>query len=182
MQGLTTQAQKTIDFGIEATRTAGVALNSEFYQQSAVALFQMRRDDDAAQKMFRRATETTPDVKNKAMTLRMASDRFLNLIAAPFPRLDDELILLNDARGVYGNDSLETIMCRHWAAACGLSTDSHSANLLALELIEQNHGNLERYGHQATISKLLPIALELPERQRPMWIRFALYQNAFRNN
>lgn len=184
MQGLTIQAQETIDFGIGATHAAGVALNSEFYQQSGVALFQTRRDDDAAKEMFRRATETTPDtdVKNKAMTLRMASDRFLNLIAAPFPRMDDELILLNDARGVYGKDSLETIMCRHWGAACGLSTDSPSANLLALELIEQNKDKLTAYGHQATISKLLPIALDLPQHKRPMWIRFALYQNAFRNN
>ena len=184
MQGLTTQAQETIDFGIEATRAAGVSLNSEFYRQSGVALFQTGRNVDVTKEMFRRATETTPDtdVKNKAMTLRMASDRFLNLIAAPFPRLDDELILLNNARGVYGKDSLETIMCRHWAAACGLSTDSQSANLLALELIEQNQGKLERYGHQATISKLLPIALELPQCERPKWIRFALYQNAFRNN
>jgi hypothetical protein len=73
-------------------------------------------------------------------------------------------------------------MCRHWTAACGLSTDSQAANILALELIEENQAKLERYGHQATISKLLPIALELPQRKRPMWIRFALYQNAYRSN
>lgn len=184
MQGLTTQARETIDFGIEATRAAGVVLNSEFYQQSGVALFQTRRDDDAAKDMFRRATETTPDtdVKNKAMTLRMASDRFLNLMVKPFPRFDDELILLNDARSAYGEDSLESVMCHHWAAACGLSTDSQAANLLALELIEKSSYKVGRFGHQATISKLLPIALELPRRLRPSWIRFALYQNAFRNN
>ena len=62
------------------------------------------------------------------------------------------------------------------------STDSKNAQVLALDLIGALQGKLSGFGHQATISRLLPIALELPFNQRSKWIRFALYQNAFQSN
>jgi hypothetical protein len=114
------------------------------------------------------------------MTLKMSSERVLNLIAPPFPRLDDELILLDEAKKTYGADSLEASMCVHWAAACGFCTDSPTAHALALDLILENQSNAARFGHQATIAKLLPLALELPARNRTRWVRLALYQNAYR--
>jgi hypothetical protein len=175
-------AFRSLNLSEEATLSANLALNSEYYQQRGVALFQTRQDA-AAKKMFERARKTIPDsdVKNGAMTLKMSSDRFLNLIAAPFPKMEDELGLLDEARAVYGSDSLEAVMCAHWAAACALSTDSKAAHLLALDLIQENLAKVSRFGHQATISKLLPIALELPANKRPLWVRFALYQNAYRS-
>ena len=182
IQGYADVALRTLNLSRQATLAANVELNSEFFQQSGVALFQ-DREDSMAKRMFERATKTTPDsdVKNGTMTLKMASDRFLNLIAAPLPRFDDELVLLKEAKKVYGKDSLEAAMCVHWAAACGLCTDSPQAQLLALDLIEGNNRNAARFGHQATIAKLLPIALELPADKRARWVRFALYQNAYRS-
>jgi hypothetical protein len=49
-------------------------------------------------------------------------------------------------------------------------------------LIEQNRKTASQFGHQATIAKLLPITIELPVRKRPLWVRLALYQNAYRSN
>jgi hypothetical protein len=175
-------ALATLKLAQQATLAADVHLNSEYFQQSGVALFQARQDV-MAKAMFETAMKTTPDddVKNRTITLKMASDRFLNLIAAPFPLVDDELILLDEAQRIYGADSLEAAMCVHWAAACGLCTDSPKAHELALNLILENQPNATRFGHQTTIAKLLPLALELPSRKRPLWVRTALYQNAFRN-
>jgi hypothetical protein len=182
IQGHAEAALLTLNLAQKATVAASVALNSEYYQQTGVALFQARQDV-MARTMFERAMRTTPDsdVKNGTMTLKMASDRFLNLIAAPFPRVDDELILLDDAKDAYGADSLEATMCVHWAAACGLCTDSPIAHALTLDLILENQSNAARFGHQATIAKLLPLALELPPRKRPVWVRSALYLNAYRS-
>lgn len=175
-------ALPTLNLAQEATLAAAVSLNSEYYQQTGVALLQARQDG-MARTMFERAMRTTPDsdVKNGTMTLKMSSERVLNLIAAPFPRVDDELILLDEAKNAYGADSLEAAMCVHWAAACGLCTDSPTAHALALDLILENQSNATRFGHQATIAKLLPLALELPARKRSLWVRFALYQNAYHN-
>jgi hypothetical protein len=50
-----------------------------------------------------------------------------------------------------------------------------------LDLILENQHNAARFGHQATIAKLLPLALELPPRKRSLWVRAALYQNAYRS-
>ena len=177
------EALDSLSLSKEATLSANLALNSEYYHQQGVALLQLRQDK-AARKMFEQVRETKPpsDVKDFAMLLRMSCDRPLNLLSAPFPNMEGALELLSEARTVYGPDSLEAIMCAHSAAACGLSTDSPSAQLLALDLIQANQTKLSLFGHQATISKLLPIALELSPNKRPHWVRFALYQNAFHNN
>lgn len=182
IQGRSKAALATLKLAEDATISAHVPLNSEYYQQSGVAFFQTGQEDKA-RKMFTKAMETTPDsdVKNGTMTLKMASDRFLNLMAKPSPRLDDELIMLEEAKDAYGSDSLEATMCTHWAAACGFTTDSSRAHALALDLILDNQMNSARFGHQATIAKLLPLALEVPARKRPFWVRIALYQNAYRS-
>jgi len=175
-------AFRSLNLSEKATLSADLSLNSEYYQQRGVALFQTRQDA-AAKTMFECARKTVPDsdVKNGAMTLKMSSDRYLNLIAAPFPKIEDELELLGEARTVYGSDSLEAVLCAHWAAACGLSTDSQAAHLLALDLIQDNLTKVSLFGHQATTSRLLPIALELAANKRRLWVRLALYQNAYRS-
>lgn len=182
LQGQPEGALAVLHIAREATEAAGIALNSDYFRQQGVAQFQTR-EDVMAKTMFERAMATTPDsqIKHRGLTLRMAGDRHLNLIGAPFPYFDDELLLLDEAKAAYGVDSLEASMCVHWAAACGLCTDSPSARDLALDLIRQNHSNLARFGHQATIAKLLPLAIELPAGKRARWVRFALYQNAHRS-
>ena len=181
LQGQPEGALAVLNIARGATEAAAIALNSDYFRQQGVALFQTRDDDVMAKKMFERSMATTPDsqVNHGGLTLRMSGARHLNLIAAPFPCFDDELLLLDEAKAAYGVDSLEASMCVHWAAACGLSTDSPHAHDLALDLIRQNQSNVARFGHQATIAKLLPLALELPAGKRARWVRFALYQNAY---
>src|SRR6266404_1854844 len=176
LQGDAKAGLTTLNLAREATGAADHRLNSDYFRQFGVALFQIRQDANA-KKMFRLAMETTPDgnSKNGKLPLRMASGRHLNLIATPFPEVDDEMELLDEAKAAYGPDSLEAAMCVHWAAACALCTDSPKAQALALELILENQSNAKRFGHQTTIAKLLPIALELPMKKRPLWVRFALY-------
>jgi hypothetical protein len=179
VQGRADAALSTLNLAEQATLAADVELNSDYFRQCGVALFQTRQDA-MARTMFECAMGRS-DVEN-GMSLRMAGDRHTNLIAVPVPRFDDELLLLDEARNAYGADSLEASMCAHWAAACGLCTDSPAAHALALDLILRNQSNAARFGHQATITKLLPLALELPTRNRVRWVRLALYQNAYRSN
>jgi hypothetical protein len=181
IQGQAQTAITTLNLSGEATMAARVALNSEYFKQRGVALFQAGQDEQA-KASFERAMETIPDddAKYGTMTLKMAGDRHLNLIAKPFPEVDDQLVLLEEAKQVYGPESLEASMCVHWAAACLLCTDSRHAESLALHLIEENQSTAARFGHQATIARLLPIAAELPFNKRSLWVRIALYQNAFR--
>jgi len=179
IQGKAETALLTLKLSEQAALAADVELNSDYFRQRGVALFQTGQDA-IARTMFERAMGRS-DVEN-VMSLKMAGDRHTNLIAVPFPRFDDELILLEEARKTYGAESLEASMCAHWAAACGLCTDSPAAHALASDLILDNQSNAARFGHQATIAKLLPLALELPTRNRARWVRLALYQNAYRSN
>jgi hypothetical protein len=73
-------------------------------------------------------------------------------------------------------------MTRHWAAACGFLTDDNKVRQRARELCEENLATAARFGHQATISKLLSMTLELglPKGLQAVWVRKSLYQNAFR--
>jgi len=181
--GYSEESLDSLNLSREATLAAGRVLNSENYQQRGVALFQTGDDDEAA-KMFEKARMAAADVDVNASPFRekMTSDRYLNLITRPFPKIDEELQLLEEAKAAYGPDSLEAIMCTHWAAACGFLSDSDFAHIQALDLIHDNHSKISRFGHQATINKLLPITLELPPGQRAKWVRFALYQNASASN
>lgn len=181
IQAAPKRALQFLEQSRQATEAAGLPLNSEYFQQCGVALFQ-ERQDTGAREMFQQAMATIPDddVKDAEMTLKMAGDRHINLISGPYPKIEDELVLLEESKSVYGPSSLETSVCLHWAAACALSTDSTKLHHLALELITQNQVHLTRFGHQATIAKLLPLTLELPKDKRAVWIRMALYQNAYK--
>ena len=73
-------------------------------------------------------------------------------------------------------------MIRHWAAACGFLADDNKTRQRARELLQDNQATAARFGHQATISKLLSMTPELglPKGLRAVWVRKSLYQNAFR--
>ena len=73
-------------------------------------------------------------------------------------------------------------MTRHWAAACGFLTDDNKVRRRAWELLQANQDTAARFGHQATISKLLSMTPELglPKGLQAVWVRKSLYQNAFR--
>src|SRR5262249_36197844 len=107
IQGNPGAALSIFNLSREATTAANLALNLEFFRQFGVAYAQSRQDA-SAKAMFEQAMRSIPDadLKNPNMTLRMASERHLNLIAHPFPRVEQQVSLLHDARGTYGPYSL----------------------------------------------------------------------------
>ena len=69
LQGDAKAALTTLKLAEEATLAAGVRLNSEYFRQFGVALFQTRQDA-MAKTMFERAMATIPDVLADALRIR----------------------------------------------------------------------------------------------------------------
>ena len=109
----------------------------------------------------------------------MSGDRHMHLLDPV--NLDGAHDVLQASKRIFGTESLEHCICTHWTAACAISVDSPAANREAVELLAANHPLAGRFGHQATIAKLLSLtpALGLYSRLRAAWVRFALYENAF---
>lgn len=165
----------------DVSQAIGAPLGSEHYRQRGVALFQLRQDDRAAW-MFKRAAramETLGEARNPAH-LQMTGARQINLLDQPKCDQARELIVV--AQQGFGFDSLEASMALHWAAACGLSTDSGTEIQQAVDSLKNASAPVAQFGHQATIRKLLAITPELgfDSRLRSAWVRRALYENAFR--
>jgi hypothetical protein len=112
--------------------------------------------------------------------IRMTGGRHTNLIGKP--NWDGAMSVMEIVSDTFLPDSLEASMTRHWAAACGFLTDDGHIRQRAAELLQENQTTATRFGHQATISKLLSITPELglPKGLQALWVRKSLYQNAFR--
>jgi hypothetical protein len=157
-------------------------VGSEYYRQYGVALFQ-KGEYEAARSHFDKAPvamRMLGEAQNEAHVL-MAGTMQTNLLK-PF-QWDKALEVLEATRHDFGTHTLEFSVSAHWAAACGLATDSSAAQHRARELLEPSSNVAIRFGHQATIRKLLSITpeLDLYPALRYAWIRRALYENAFRN-
>jgi hypothetical protein len=165
-----------------AGEKAGQEMGSDFYRQEGVLYFQRGRFDLArgSFEMSSRQTEKVHPAPDE-LTLAMTSTRHTNLFQ-PI-QWDKAQELVRSAQRKFGTASLEYSMCVHWAAACGLATDSSSVRTIALELLNSPRSLASEFGHQATISKLLRISadLPLPAADRYEWITMVLYENAFRN-
>ena len=168
--------------------TAGAAaawvrqpIGSDHFRQRGVALFQLR-EDDAAADCFRKAVtamEHLNEARNPAQ-LVMTGPRHINLLGKL--QWDGAREVLDTAKRGFGETSLEAVMAQHWAAACGLSTDSTRVNEDAVRLLDAPIALAPQFGHQATIRKLLALTpdLGLDTRLRQAWVRRALYENASR--
>lgn len=169
-----------LDVAKDAAEAIGARLGSEPFRQRGVALFQLREDGRAGP-YFERASEAMEkfDEAQRPEQLLMTGVRHTNLLGTP--NFDSAQQLVCTARRSFGEQSLEAAMALHWAAGCGLSTDSESAMRQALDLMEAAAQPAPQFGHQFTIRKLLAItpALGLDVRLRPAWVRRALYENAF---
>ena len=176
-------ALQILDIMRSASESIGAPIGSDFYRQRGVALLQLgAKYDDEARKAFEQSGEQMRRLgegTSEAQVL-MTSARHINFLHRP--DWDAALDILAAVQGTFGPDSLETSMTRHWAAACGLLTDDARLRQLSRELVELNKTTAQGFGHQATISKLLSITPELglSKGLQALWIRKALYQNAFR--
>jgi hypothetical protein len=166
-----------------AAKTIGAPLGSDYYRQRGVALFQLGSlYDDETKKSFEQSEQQMRrlgEAGSEAQAL-MTGTRHTNLLGKP--DWDGALKVLEIVRSTFSADSLEASMTRHWAAACGFLTDDNKVRQRASELLQDNQATAARFGHQATISKLLSMTPELglPKGLQAVWVRKSLYQNAFR--
>jgi hypothetical protein len=176
------KALNTLEMVDSATESIRLPLGSDYFRQRGVALFQLREDDRAKHQFYlsTEAMKKLNEAKNPVQLL-MTGSRHINLLGSV--NCDRAQELLHIARQTFGDSSLEASMCMHWAASCGLSTDSPSAIQQAAELLDAHPGSAPQFGHQVTIRKLLSVASELgfDARLRQAWVRRALYENAFRD-
>ena len=178
-----TATLQLLDLAEDASETIGAPLGSDFHRQRGVALFQLGgKHDDEAKKCFERSeqqmvklNEATSDAQ-----ILMTAPRHIHLLHKP--NSNGAMKVLEAVESTFGSNSLESSMTRHWTAACGLLTDDSQVQQDSRALIEKNWATASSFGHQATISKLLSITAELGLSRglQAVWVRKALYQNAFR--
>jgi hypothetical protein len=167
----------------DAAERIGAPLGSDYYRQRGVALFQLGSShDDEARKSFQQSEQQMRRLGeggSEAQVL-MTGIRHINLLG--MPDWEGTLRVMDAASSTFAPDSLEISMARHWAAACGLLIDDGRIRQRVMELLDENQTTAGRFGHQATISKLLSITPELglPRGLMAIWVRKALYQNRFR--
>jgi hypothetical protein len=94
---------------------------------------------------------------------------------------DGALALLDYMEKTLAPGEIHISMNVNWAAACGFSTDSPTANQAACELLDRHRAASVGFGHQATVAWLLGITPALPAKIRPDWVRHALYENTFKD-
>ncbi|HEV8059286.1 MAG TPA: hypothetical protein VGP68_05415, partial [Gemmataceae bacterium] len=175
-------ALQVLDIMRAASERIDAPLGSEFYRQRGVAFFQLGRTyDDDAKKSFEQSEQQMRRLGegDEAQAL-MTGTRYVSLLVKP--DWEGSLRVVDAAENTFAAESLEMSMTRHWAAACGFLTDDSRIRRWAQETVTENSATARRYGHQATISKLLSITPELGLARglEAVWLRKTLYQNAFR--
>jgi hypothetical protein len=172
-----------LDLMRAASESIGAPLGSDYYRQRGVAFFQLGpKHDDEAKASFaqsERQMRKLGEGESEAQAL-MTGTRQINLLGKP--DWDGALRVMEMAENTFPSGSLETSMTRHWAAACGLLTGDGRIRQRGRELLVANQPTAVRFGHQATVSKLLSLTPELGLSRglEAIWVRKALYQNAFR--
>jgi hypothetical protein len=183
LAGRPTAALSLLEIMRDASATISAPLGSDYHRQRGVALFQLGSNhDDQARKCFQQSEQqmrVLGEGTSEAQALMTGARHIALLGGADW---DAEMAVLEAAESTFGSDSLEASMTRHWAAACGLLTGDRRLTLDTRELLAKNSDTAARFGHQATITKLLSITPELglPKGLQALWVRKALYQNAFR--
>ena len=172
-----------LDLMRAASESIGAPLGSDYYRQRGIAFFQLgNKHDDEAKASFaqsERQMRKLGEGESEAQVL-MTGTRHINLLGKP--DWDGALRVMEMVENTFPSDSLEASMTRHWAAACGLLTGDGRIRQRGQELLAVNQQTAARFGHQATVSKLLSLTPELGLSRglEAIWVRKALYQNAFR--
>ena len=175
------EAWAVLDLAQDAAEPMGNILGSDHSRQRGVALLQLREDHQAG-KHFQESAELMETLNEATVPAQilMTGARHAGLLDLD---CDQGLNVLAVACQAFGEGSLEASMAVHWAAAASLSTGSSLAIRDAADLLNQHPEPAPQFGHQATIRKLLSITPELgfDPRLRRIWVRRALYENAFRS-
>lgn len=151
----------------------------EWVRQQATVCFQSE-ETEMAGRLYRRTAELSS--RSDAAANGFPGRRHLLLLQpASWEEMAEEL---RETAARAGTSNLEYSVQLHWTAAAGISADSTAENRRALELLEGAATPLlHSFGHQATVNHLLRLTsrLNLPPPARARWVRFAMYENAFRD-
>jgi hypothetical protein len=184
LAGRPAAALQVLDVMRDACRHIGAEPGSDFHRQRGVAFFQLgSRHDGEATDCFAESQRQMRKLGEGGEAAALMTDkRYASLLRKPEPEWEGSLEVHEAAAGTFSADSLEVAMTRHWAVACGLLTGDGRIRQSALDLLEANREPVDRFGHQATVFKLLSMTPELglPRGLEAIWIRKALYQNIFR--
>jgi hypothetical protein len=168
---------------LEKARQVSESLGSgpdwEWIRQQGTACFQSG-DPDEARRLYRLTAEMAEP--GDAPSNGFPGRRHLSLLQ----RVDwDEAVSdLDCTERRMGRHSLEYSVQLNWTAAAGIASDDAVLNRRALEMAGQAPVELfASLGHQATVSHLLRLTglLNLPPSSRTPWMRFLMYENAFRD-
>ncbi len=174
-----------LDLAREAAHATRSTRSSEHFRQRGTALLQIGISaDDETRKQYEQAAETMKrnDEARDEHHLKMVGTRQSNLLD-PNRGWDNAQEPIAWARESFGRDTLEYRMNLNWGAACALQTGNANDIEIAIVLLSGDGANAKKFGHQATITKLLLITpgLKLTPAQIMIWVRFVLYENAYRN-
>lgn len=151
----------------------------EWIRQQATACFQLD-EIGIAERLYRRTADLSSQ-SDPAATGFPGRRHLLLLDPTGWEEMGDVI----EETGVRaGTGSLEFSVQLHWTAAAAICAGGPAAGLRALELLDQAPSPLfGSFGHQATVNHLLRLTsrLSLPPPARARWVRFVMYENAFRD-
>jgi hypothetical protein len=167
----------------DARNRLGLVLGGEYFRQRGTAAFQTG-DDEQARRNYGSAmaalAETVEYGRSKQWyEVLNIGTRQMNL--AGKVNWDGAQELLRYMLDVLPPGEIHISMNVNWTAACGFATDSPNAIQTARELLERYRHASVGFGHQATVAWLLSLAPDLPMNIRPAWVRWALYENTFKD-
>jgi tetratricopeptide (TPR) repeat protein len=175
------RSARLLNLARSARKTAGQAESPEYFRQRGVVYLQLGQDP-AARREFITAMERMRDLHDLPLaTVEMMGTRQMNLLGTP--DWDRAQELLANCSATFPAGTLQYSINVNWTAAVGIATGGPKATHDSLELLRLAEVTAKRFGHQATIHRLLSATpyLKLPPKLLQPWLRFALYYDAFRS-
>jgi hypothetical protein len=155
----------------------------EYHHQLGILAFQANQpeaDRIARDELKRAGTRLAETVdygrERERHEVRDIGERHLYLMDLNWERSRE---FLNEQLRHYPEGDIHVGLNVMTAAACGLGVNDSRAETEALDLLDRHQSDARGYLRLQTGFELLRVTPRLPQRVRPAWIRFALYENAF---
>lgn len=177
-------ALRILDVADKAAEAAGPGNRSDHFRQRGVALFQKcAADADTAAFDAFRSCDSVLRERTGELSVSSRMNRLRASLLAPNPDFEDAEKNLQAIRLSKSSSSLEKSMAIRWTCASGLVTDSETVHRRVADILSYAPPVEPGYGHQRTVRGLLAITAELglPDGVRRDWIRWVLYENAYKS-
>ncbi len=155
----------------------------EYHHQLGILAFQANHPDadriarDELKQAGDRLAETVDHGQEpKRHEVRDIGERYLHLLDLNWERSRQ---FLKEQLQHYRDGDIHVGLNVMSSAACGLGVNDSQAETEALELLDKHQPDALGYLRLQTGFELLRVTPRLPQRIRPAWVRFALFENAF---